>query len=347
MRILHFNQFGRYAGGVESYIADVSRALALAGHEAQLISIASEPPNGLMPGTLQVIAPNLKATLSGIDGMIADFLPDVAYMHALYDPLIVRWICGRLPAIRVCAWSLRGLSWQCALLAPIISRRADRAAGLGCLVNAQIQHCCFGHNPTLHVRRLRRVRSLLEATSRVDVLVGSEFMRRRLVANGLPGQRVSVLAPFLVEAPVAEYRPARDPTAILFGGRLTVEKGLRQLIAALKSVQTEWHLIVAGDGPDRASCERLAERLDLVQRIEFVGWVEPTQMETLYQHCAFAVMPSLWPEPYGRIGPEAFVHGRPVVAYDVGGIPDWLEDGETGYLVASGDVNGRSWPLRG
>jgi glycosyltransferase involved in cell wall biosynthesis len=125
---------------------------------------------------------------------------------------------------------------------------------------------------------------------------------------------------------------------ILFGGRVIAEKGLRQLIEALASVRGNWRLIVAGDGPGRAGCEQLAEHLGINQHIEFAGWVEPAQMTALYRHCTFAVMPSLWPEPYGRIGPEAFVHGRPAIAFSVGGIPDWLDDGETGYLVAPGNV---------
>ena len=61
-------------------------------------------------------------------------------------------------------------------------------------------------------------------------------------------------------------------------------------------------------------------------------------MERLYRQCAVVAFPSMWPEPFGRIGPEAFVYGKPVVAYAAGGIPDWLDDGETGFLVAPGDV---------
>jgi glycosyltransferase involved in cell wall biosynthesis len=51
------------------------------------------------------------------------------------------------------------------------------------------------------------------------------------------------------------------------------------------------------------------------------------------------VVPSLWPEPFGRIGPEAGTHGLPVAGFAVGGIPDWLEDGVNGYL-ARGDPPG-------
>jgi glycosyltransferase involved in cell wall biosynthesis len=58
-------------------------------------------------------------------------------------------------------------------------------------------------------------------------------------------------------------------------------------------------------------------------------------------HAAATVvaMPSLWPEPFGRVGLEAMAHGRAVVAFDVGGIREWLIDGETGFLVPPRDVD--------
>jgi len=50
------------------------------------------------------------------------------------------------------------------------------------------------------------------------------------------------------------------------------------------------------------------------------------------------VVPSRWPEPFGVVGIEAMAHGRPVVAFGVGGIPDWLADGVGGFIVPPADV---------
>jgi glycosyltransferase involved in cell wall biosynthesis len=62
-------------------------------------------------------------------------------------------------------------------------------------------------------------------------------------------------------------------------------------------------------------------------------------MDEAYRQSACVAYPSRWPEPFGRVGPEAFVRGRPVVAYATGGIPTWLHDGVNGYLVPPGDVH--------
>jgi len=338
MRILHFNQFGMHVGGVEGYIADVSHALTAAGHETKLVSFASENPDHLMLDTVQVTARDFDAVVFAIEQVIADFRPDVAYLHVVENPLLVRWICGRLPTIAY----VHSPYLFCPGYALYWRRSAkvcDRAAGSVCIFNAQIKRCCFGRNPFRHISRLRQVYALLSATSEVDMLVGGEFMRSRLIANGVSADKISLLTPLLFAEPVSEYMPPSAPEVILFAGRVTIEKGLRQLIQALASIQSDWQLIVAGDGPDRIACEQLAEHLHVAQRVEFAGWVALADMPALYRRCAFVVVPSLWPEPYGRIGPEAFSHGRPVVAYAVGGIPDWLEDGRYGYLAVPGNVD--------
>lgn len=337
MRILHFNQFGTYAGGVEGYINDVSRALISAGHLTQLVSFASAKPEDLMPGTVQVDASDPGEILSGITRVVESFRPDVAYIHAVYDPRIVRWIVDLVPSIAY----IHSPYLVCPGYALFLRRSAkvcERAAGPVCLLNAQLERCCFGVNPMRHLQRLRQVRSLLKATAPIRVVVGSRFMKDRLIANGLPSGRIDLLPPVVLAEPISVYTPPSDPTTLLFSGRLVPEKGPRQLIEALATVNASWRLIVAGDGPERAVCEQLARRLQVAHLIEFAGWVSSAQMTALYRRCAFVVVPSLWPEPYGRIGPEAFANGRPVVAYAVGGIPDWLDDGETGYLAIAGDI---------
>ncbi|MBN1875882.1 MAG: glycosyltransferase family 4 protein [Anaerolineae bacterium] len=319
----------------------MSRALIMAGHETRLVSFASERSDDLMPGTTQVVTSDVEAALSDIERVIADFRPDVAYTHAVYDPLVLRWIYGRLPAIAY----IHSPYLICPGYALFLRRSVkacDRTAGPVCIVNAQIERCCFGRNPAGHIRRLHQVRALIRATSQVDVLVGSDYMRHRLIVNGLPVERLGLLAPLLFFETASEYVLPPAPEVILFAGRVTPEKGLRDLIQALALLRSDWRLIVAGDGPDRVACEQLSERLHVAQRVDFVGWVTPERMKMLYQRCAFFAMPSLWPEPYGRVGPEAFLHGRPVVAYAVGGIPDWLEHGKNGYLAVPGDVGSLS-----
>ena len=92
----------------------------------------------------------------------------------------------------------------------------------------------------------------------------------------------------------------------------------------------------AGDGRKRQAWEQRAKRRASELEIEFVGWANRQQINKLLEASDLLVMPSLWPEPFGLVGPEAGMYGVPVAAFAVGGIPDWLVNGVNGYL-APGD----------
>jgi glycosyltransferase involved in cell wall biosynthesis len=96
------------------------------------------------------------------------------------------------------------------------------------------------------------------------------------------------------------------------------------------------HVVIAGDGPDRARCETLGARVRSADiAIEFAGWLDPASRAAALSKAAVFVMPSVWPEPYGLSGLEAVVAGVPVAAFDVGAIDEWLGAGHG--ALAPGD----------
>ena len=342
MRILHLNQYSSRRGGIESYIAEVAVALQTYGHEAPLIAFAPEDAGESILTTTFAPAPDwpspIDAAADVFDNVIAKFRPDVAYLHGVYHPGIVNLIAGRLPTVAyvhapyvVCPGSAQYLYRRAAI--------CPHRAGLICLLNAQTENCCWGHNPIKHIQFLSRVKSFTHAYEQVGaVLVGSGFMRQLLMRGGISADQISILPPVLLEESAVSTPDAGHSRTVLYVGRLVREKGLRQLIEALASIEAEWDLIVAGDGPDRETCETLAAQKGIADRVRFVGWRSASEIDTLYNHCACVALPSLWPEPFGRVGPEAFSHGRPVVAYDSGGVSSWLDHGVSGYLVPYGNI---------
>ena len=141
MRILHFNHYGSNAGGAEGYIADVSAALAAAGHVSRLVSFAAEEASQLMPGAVPVGGGHIGSVLARIQREITDFRPDAAYLHAVYEPKVVQWIADRLPAVAY----VHGPYPVCPGYAQFLrqsSRVCPYSAGPGCLLRAQTEQCC-------------------------------------------------------------------------------------------------------------------------------------------------------------------------------------------------------------
>jgi glycosyltransferase involved in cell wall biosynthesis len=342
VRILHFNQYGSHKGGAEGYIADAIAALQKSGHESHLVAFAPDDAGESIAPTTNAPAPDwpspVDATLDVVSDVIAKFRPDVAYLHAVYHPALIDWIGRRLPSVAY----IHGPYPVCPGSAQYLRNSAKvcpHTAGAICLINAQAEKCCWGRDPLKHLRLLRRIAQFRQAHLWMRrIIVGSRFMHDLLVRGGAPASKVACLAPVLIDpGQIREGRDAGSAT-ILYAGRLTSEKGITHLIRALASIDGEWRLLVAGDGPERSSSEALAGQLGIAGRIEFLGWLDVQQLTKRYEQCTVVAFPSLWPEPFGRVGPEAFTHSRPVVAYATGGIPDWLEDGTTGFLIPPGDV---------
>ncbi len=117
----------------------------------------------------------------------------------------------------------------------------------------------------------------------------------------------------------------------LKGGHVFID-ALPRVVEAL---DRRLRVTFAGDGRERNALERQAAGLRNGKlEIDFPGWVDRAHIEALLKNCDLLVVPSLWPEPFGLVGPEAGNYGVPVAAFNVGGIHDWLLDGVNGYLAS-------------
>lgn len=340
MKVLHLNHYGSYVGGVEGYIADVSYALGETGHESFLAYFAQNPATNLIQGATQLIAAHsAKALLEQLSKIIDKFQPDVTYIHAIYQPIIIDWIAKQVPTLSY----VHGPYLVCPGHAKYLRTSQEvclHLPGAICLLNAYREHCCYGRNPLRHLQRLHQVKNLIGSYDSLPILVGSQFMKNLLVNSGFASEQINILPPVLFHnngLPTANKKT--NSQQILFVGRLETEKGLDLLLRALSGIRSKWELLIAGDGSKAKTFQNLADEFGILSKIRFLGWLPNYEIVSLYQKCAFVVVPSIWPEPYGRVGPEAFRQGCPVIAFNVGGISEWLKSGITGYLVPPGNVS--------
>lgn len=213
----------------------------------------------------------------------------------------------------------------------------------GCSINQDGQSIA----PVEWFTRALACRMAARADSRLaGILVTSEYMRSELSACGVPRENIKIIAPPIVIT--ATDDDCRPPTgrSILFVGRVVAWKGLRVLLDAAAMLPGDVELHVAGDGAHRQEMQEHAKRLGIEERLTFHGWVPHEELGELYRRCSAVAFPTVAPEPFGNVGPEAMVHGRPVVAFDVGGVREWLVDGENGFVVPPGDIAGFAEKLR-
>lgn len=345
MRILQVNHFGHRVGGGEAYIAEVHRALVDSGESTLLAYCEPELETPMVRESLSLAhsgtpAHRRRGLIENLRRILAEWMPDAVYIHAVYTPAIIKYLASRLPTVAyihspypVClgsAYYLRRSNAPC-----------NRAFGPYCLLQAQTESCCWGRNPARHAAALARACALRRAYRKVGtIVVGSEYMRDLLVRNKYAAQNIGILPPVLLTGPTPRSRPKQDRSMLLFAARLVREKGLHLLLEALAQVEVRWTLLVAGDGEEKPNLQRLARKLGIGDRVRFLGFLDANMMSAMLELCAFVVIPSLWPEPFGRLGPEASMYAKPAIAFDVGGIGSWLDDGVTGYLVSLGDVTG-------
>jgi glycosyltransferase involved in cell wall biosynthesis len=79
-----------------------------------------------------------------------------------------------------------------------------------------------------------------------------------------------------------------------------------------------------------------AKAVGCAERLEVIPWASREDVERYIRETSILVFPSIWPETLGIVGLEAFAHGVPVIASDIGGVGEWLEDGVNGHAVTPG-----------
>ncbi len=363
MRIAIINWSSRRVGGVETYLNTIIPELARAGHEIAFCSEIDEPaerelielPKSSPAWCVAEIGTEL--TLAGLK----QWEPDVIYCHKLADPDLERKILGLAPSVFF-AHDYNGtcISGTKTFKFPVV-RPCSRSFGWQCLVH-YFPPRCGGLSPVTMLKLYKVQARRLENLHAYDAIVThSDHMLAELMKHGLSPQRAYNF-PYYVQSASANNYPNGSGTAfsprmeqpeaprsvverssqaelnLLFSGRMEYLKGAHVLIDALPEASAALNrplrVTFAGDGRERTALEKRAARVHSPKlNFEFPGWVERGEVEALLKACDLLVVPSLWPEPFGLVGPEAGQFGVPVAAFDVGGIRDWLRDGVNGYLA--------------
>jgi glycosyltransferase involved in cell wall biosynthesis len=127
-----------------------------------------------------------------------------------------------------------------------------------------------------------------------------------------------------------------DAFVLLVVAHLIPEKGVDVVIRVLRSLPSRTVLWIVGEGPERLNLQSLAQTFGVQERVILLGMRDDVCLFMQAADCF--ICPSLWQEAAGLVILEAMACGLPVVASDVGGIPEFVMAGRTGYLFPAGDM---------
>ena len=158
-------------------------------------------------------------------------------------------------------------------------------------------------------------------------IVPSRFYLQKMIDAGIPPDKL-VWLPNFTRLERYEPRYGGDDYFIYFG-RLSEEKGLLTLVDAVRGFPGT--LVIAGDGPVRWLLEQKVAR-DGMTNVKVIGPRSGQDLIALQRHARFSVIPSEWYENCPMSCIESFASGTPVIGARIGGIPEMVDDGETGLL---------------
>jgi glycosyltransferase involved in cell wall biosynthesis len=180
-----------------------------------------------------------------------------------------------------------------------------------------------------------KTRRRLEACRELKKIIApSRYIKNELIKHGFRNEQVTVLPPYAGERLGFQVKNLTyNNNIVLFAGRIVRYKGVDVLLKALSLVRCNFEAWIIGEGGYRKKCEHISKKLNLQNKVKFLGWVDNDNLHNFYSKATLVAVPSVCAESHVMVGVEAMSYGRPVVAFDVGGISDWLENGETGFLV--------------
>jgi glycosyltransferase involved in cell wall biosynthesis len=363
MKILHVNKFFDLHGGAEVYMHELMRVQREAGHEVHALSTRS-PKNQPSADSARFVTryelsrsegPVRDATVAAnflwnteakraMSVALEDLKPDVVHLHNIYHHLSTSILSPIRAAGVPCVQTLHDLKLACPNYR-MYTEGAPCERCKGGRYYEAVKHRCLwsGFLPNVLAAAemgFTKARQSYERTVHTFICP-SDFMAAKMIEWGEPASKFMV-----VRAPVPRRnaRAERGGGYVLAVGRLSPEKGYEELLHAMRNVQGI-RLKIAGIGPDE---NRLRSYLSAhgMDQVELVGFKRGAELEDLYRNAeAFLACPVGYENaPLAVL--DALDYGLPVLATRIGGLPEMVVDGESGYLVTRGDTDAWTATLR-
>lgn len=351
MKLLFVHEMAGAFGGAETNLHLTARELGARGHKPALLH---RPPSGQAENAWREIFPERFVfkradQTATVEGVLKTFAPDLIYVHKMADLEVMEaLIASGLPVVRMVhdhdLYCMRSYKYH-----PLTRAVCRRPASLYCVFGcgASLRRNRGSGFPIQWMSYTAKQKEIRLNQRCHRMIVATDYMRRELLQNGFHADKIEIHPPVTESAlgkRDATLISGAMPTAtggassgegnvILYAGQIIRGKGVDVLLESLARIKVPFQCRILGEGNQRRFCERLARRLGLSDRVRFPGFVPQAELEPHFRAASVMVVSSVWPEPFGGAGLEGMRRGLPVVAFDAGGIREWLVSGYNGYLV--------------
>lgn len=333
MRILIVNNFPYVTGGVDRHCLDLASLLRRAGHDVAFLStdaphriathgafipllVTNSTRDELPPLDSARVATRStwnRTAHAAMQRLIQDFRPDVVHVHKVYPHLSVSPLMAARDA---------GV--------PIVQTAHDYefvSANPFDHTGATFDH----HEDRLRYRALNT--ALFEIRERVHApavdawVTVSSAIARTYAQHGITARPI----PNFTLVSSDDIPPFHEREGVIYAGRLAYDKGVDDIISLAHAVP-ELSVRVAGFGP---LMQRMAQAARRIPNLTFLGFLSQEGVQEELRRSRVCLMPSRWEEPGPLVALEAMAAGTPVVAYDHGGLAEYVIAAHAGRVVST------------
>ncbi|MCD7811604.1 MAG: glycosyltransferase [Ruminococcus sp.] len=198
--------------------------------------------------------------------------------------------------------------------------------------------CVKGSLPTSLIRVFSmKVHGWMHVYDNVDAFVTpSNFLKQKLVENGYDAEKIHCIPTFTTsrtevgEPVVGNYG--------LYFGRIDEEKGVETAVKAYEKMPDRVLKIMGNDDTDEGKKLKAYVKEHGLRNIEFLGYKSGVELEEVIKGARFTLIPSIWYDNLPNTALESFQYSKPVIASNIGSLPELVEDGVNGYLFEAGNA---------
>ena len=367
MRVLLVNKFCFIKGGDSTYMFNLAELLQQHGHSISYFSM--HHPNNKVTAYEKYFVDEIdfievnrnKSILNGmkvlsraiyshqarknVAKLIEDVKPDIAHLHNIHaqitPSILYEFQRHNIPVF----WTLHDYQWICPNTNMVSHEEICESCKGNKFFQCTIKKCKKDSRGASFVATLEAVvHNLLGVKNLVSKYIApSEFLINKFTEFGWSPKQIYHLPYFLPKEKFI-YDGKVSGNYALYIGRLESYKGVKTLLKAA-AIAKEIPLKIVGEGTEKNSLLDFCRESNLTN-VEFVGYLSGEKLNQMLHNCGYVIVPSEWYENYPYAVMEAMAAGKAVIASRLGGLPEMIEDGITGYLFAPWDEKDLAYKMR-